>query len=162
VPIILVVQIRHAEPRDAAAIEALYRELVPGRPDIRVDPARIAEIAADPHNQLLVVDVDGQVSGTAFLTVCLDPMFGFQSYGVVENVVVADSQQGRGLGRMLMTAIEEQARRANCTMLMLLSSASRTGAHQFFMRIGFDSEEKRGFVKYLNRDPARRDSDAVV
>jgi N-acetylglutamate synthase-like GNAT family acetyltransferase len=149
------VTIRKAEPRDAAAIEALYRQLVPGNPDIRVDPARIEEIAADHHNRLLVVDIDGQVSGTAFLTVCLDPMFGFQSYGVVENFVVLSSQQGRGLGRILMDAVEQEARQAKCTKLMLLSSAFRTAAHQFFTHLGFDGEKKRGFVKYLNREQPR-------
>lgn len=150
--------IRKAEPRDAAAIEALYRQLVPENRDIRVDPARIEAIPADPHNRLLVVEIDNQVQGTAFLTICLDPMFGFQSYGVVENFVVLSSQQARGLGRMLMNGVEQEARQANCTKLMLLSSAFRTAAHQFFTHLGFDGEKKRGFVKYLNRDQPRRTS----
>jgi N-acetylglutamate synthase-like GNAT family acetyltransferase len=152
------VLIRQAETRDAAAIEALYQELVPGNPHIRVDPARIEAIAADPHNRLLVVEVDGQVCGTAFLTICLDPMFGFQSYGVVENFVVLASQHGRGLGRVLMGAVEHEARQEKCTRLMLLSSAFRSEAHQFFTHLGFDGEKKRGFVKYLNRDQSRPQS----
>ncbi len=147
--------IRQAETRDAGAIEALYRELVPGNLHIRVDPARIEEIAADPHSRLLVVEIDGQVCGTAFLTICLDPMFGFQSYGVVENFVVLAAQHGRGLGRGLMDAVEHEARQAKCTRIMLLSSAFRSEAHQFFTHLGFDGEKKRGFVKYLNRAQSR-------
>jgi N-acetylglutamate synthase-like GNAT family acetyltransferase len=142
---------RRAEPKDAPAIEALYRELIPGNPDIRVDPARIAEVAAAANDRLLVVEADDEVSATAFLTICLDPMFGFQSYGVVENFVVSAARRGQGLGRALMDAIEAEARHAESTKLMLLSSVSRTGAHQFFTRLGFDGEKKRGFVKYLNR-----------
>lgn len=37
--------------------------------------------------------------------------------------------------------------------IMLLSSSHRTGAHAFFERVGFISDKKRGFVKYL---PGRR------
>jgi hypothetical protein len=53
-----------------------------------------------------------------------------------------------------MTELEHIARAARCTKLMLLSSQARADAHRFFQRLGFDGERKRGFVKYLNRNPA--------
>ncbi len=51
----------------------------------------------------------------------------------------------------MMSEVERAARDAHCTKLMLLSSRARTDAHDFFLRLGFDGERKRGFVKYLNR-----------
>lgn len=144
-------QVRRAQPRDATAIEALYRLLVPGDGNISVSPDRIAALEEDPTNHLLVAALDGTVSGSAFLTICLDPMYGFQPYGVVENVIVLPSARRSGVGAALMTGLERAARDARCTKLMLLSSQSRVDAHQFFQRLGFDGERKRGFVKYLNR-----------
>jgi N-acetylglutamate synthase-like GNAT family acetyltransferase len=144
-------RVRRAHRQDAVAIESLYKLLVPGDRNISVAPDRIAALESDPANHLLVAEVDSRVSGSAFLTICLDPMYGFQPYGVVENVIVSPAARGCGVGAALMSEIERTARDARCTKLMLLSSISRAEAHQFFSRVGFDGERKRGFVKYLNR-----------
>jgi N-acetylglutamate synthase-like GNAT family acetyltransferase len=142
--------VRRAARGDAPAVEALYRSLVPGDANISVDPERVAALEHDTTNYLLVVEVGGVVSGTAFVTICLDAMYGFQPYGVIENVVVFPALRGQGAGAALMSAIEQVARGARCTKLMLLSTRSRGDAHAFFIKIGFDGERKRGFVKYLN------------
>jgi N-acetylglutamate synthase-like GNAT family acetyltransferase len=148
--------VRQARPEDAAAIEGLYRALVAGDENIRVDGQRIAQLEGDATNHLFVLEGEGAVRGTAFLTICLDPMYGFIPYGVVENVVVEASLRGAGAGRALMEAVEREARAARCTKLMLLSSAFRTDAHRFFARLGYDGEKKRGFIKYLNRSSGPR------
>ena len=106
--------VRPARVADTAAIHALYQVLVPGDPNIHVSAERIAQIAQDPHNTLLVVEMAGDVCGTAFLTICLDPMYGFQPYGVVENVIVSESARGQGAGRALSSALDEIARAARC------------------------------------------------
>jgi GNAT superfamily N-acetyltransferase len=148
-------QVRPAAPEDAAAVEALYRSLVPNDTNINVQPRRLAELQDDASNRLFVAEDAGAVCGTVFVTICRDPMYGFASYGVVENVIVAESARGRGVGRALLAAVEQHARAARCTKLMLLSSVARVEAHAFFQHLGFDGAKKRGFVKYLNR-PAPR------
>jgi len=149
--IIRPMEVRRARAGDAPIIEALYRLLVPGDGNIAVAPQRLTDLESDSENHLLVVEAAGQLCGSAFLTICLDPMYGFQPYGVVENIIVLPSARGQGAGRALMDAVEQAARGARCTKLMLLSSRSRTDAHAFFSRMGFDGERKRGFVRYLNR-----------
>jgi N-acetylglutamate synthase-like GNAT family acetyltransferase len=143
--------VRRARASDAAAIQALYRILVPGDRNIAVEPSRLAQLEHDAQNHLLVAEADGAVCGTVFLTLCLDCMYGFQPYGVVENVIVLEAARGRGAGRALLSDVERIARAAHCTKLMLLSSAVRVEAHAFFSHLGFDGARKRGFVKYLNR-----------
>ncbi len=124
-----------------------------GDENIHVDGRRIAELEAHPTNHLFVLEAEGAVQGTAFLTICLDPMYGFSPYGVVENVFVQPALRGTSAGRALMSAVEQEARAAHSTKLMLLSSLSRSDAHRFFLRLGFEGDKKRGFVKYLNRTP---------
>jgi N-acetylglutamate synthase-like GNAT family acetyltransferase len=143
--------VRRARPEDAPAITDLYRDLVPGDDNIHVDPERLRALGTDPHNQLLVVEVNGRVCGSALLTIALDAMYGDQPYGVLENLIVDHDRRGRGIGRVLMQAVDQAARAARCTKLMLLSTAGRVDAHRFFARVGYDGERKRGFVKYLNR-----------
>jgi N-acetylglutamate synthase-like GNAT family acetyltransferase len=148
-------RVRRARPEDAPAIETLYRMLVVGDENIRVDPARIKALEQHEASHLFVLETDSGVRGTAFLTICLDAMYGFCPYGVVENIVVETSMRRAGGGRGLMSAIEQVARAESCTKLMLLSSAARVDAHHFFSRLGFDGKKKRGFVKYLNRSEER-------
>ncbi len=145
--------IREARPDDALAIECLYRELVTN-PRIAVNPQRLAEIAADPRNFLLVAEDEppsDAVVGTVFMTVCPDPMFDDACYALLENVVVTTQARKRGVGRRLLEHAEVIARQERCNRLLLLSSSQRTDAHRFFQRAGFDGERKRGFVKYLLR-----------
>ena len=148
---ILHMRVRRARPEDAPAIETLYKMLVVGDENIRVDPARIRALEQHVGSHLFVLETESGVRGTAFLTICLDAMYGFRPYGVVENIVVETSMRRAGGGRELMGAIEQVARAESCTKLMLLSSAARVDAHQLFSRLGFDGKKKRGFVKYLNR-----------
>lgn len=140
--------IREAIPSDAKAIEALYKSFV-SNPAIDVRRERIEEIRADPCNFLLVAEHGGQLGGTAFFTICRDPMFAFRPYAVVENVVVMEGRRRKGIGRSLVQHIADIATRRECTKIMLLSSSYRTEAHSFFVRVGFDAEKKRGFVRYL-------------
>jgi N-acetylglutamate synthase-like GNAT family acetyltransferase len=142
--------IREASPSDASAVQGLYTSLV-SNPAVDVRADRIEEIRSDPCNFLLVVEDAGHLVGTAFLTVCRDPMFAFRPYAVVDNVVVLEGQRRTGIGRRLFQQVNEIATRLECTKIMLLSRSDRTDAHAFFVRIGFNAEKKRGFVKYLPR-----------
>jgi hypothetical protein len=84
-------QIREAGGRDTAAILRLYRQLVwPVAPEVEVDVRadRIEQIRSDLHNFLWVLESEEGVVGTAFVTLCLDPMHNRQPYAVLENFVI--------------------------------------------------------------------------
>jgi N-acetylglutamate synthase-like GNAT family acetyltransferase len=142
------VTIRHAVGSDSPAIAALYRQLNTGDQTIDVLTEQIDEIARDSRTLLLVAEIDRSVVGTALLTICLDAMYCRQPFAVLENVVVTATRRSSGIGTALLNAVEAAAVRADCSKLMLLSSAMRTDAHRFFASRGFDSQRKIGFVKY--------------
>jgi len=139
--------IRRAFARDAAAIEGLYRQLV-SNPAVSISPEHLAKLSASEHHFVLVAEQGGVVRGTALLSLCEDIMFGTQPFAVVENVVVNQSARSQGIGTGLLREVEALSKRANCSKVMLLSSAQRTEAHKFFERQGFVGTAKFGFVKY--------------
>lgn len=139
--------VRRAAEADAPAIEALYRELVADG-HIQVLPGHIAALAESSTTFLLVAKVEGTVYGTALLTLCPDVMYGTQPFGVIENIVVTQARRGNGIGRSLLSQIEQIAAHHDCSKLMLLSSRTRRDAHVFFQRCGFNGETKRAFMKY--------------
>lgn len=139
--------VRRARAGDAPAVAALYAELV-ANPAIDVQPARLAEIEADPRAALLVFEHAGELLGTVLVALCADAMFAGRPFAVAENIVVAAHARGRGIGAALLREAERFCLAADCSKLMLLSAAQRADAHAFFERLGYDGARKRGFVKY--------------
>lgn len=139
--------VREAVAEDAPAIQELYGQLV-GNPNIHVLPERIAEVGRDPMTKLLVAEAEGVVVGTVLVSLCSDVMFQKQPFALVENVVVSSLLRSGGIGAALMREVERLCQLAECSKIMLLSSAARVQAHQFFERAGYVGTSKKGFVKY--------------
>jgi N-acetylglutamate synthase-like GNAT family acetyltransferase len=140
--------VRTAQPSDAAEIKSLYAQLLQNSRGMAVEPQRLAAIADDPSNVLVVVECGGKLVATALLCLCLDPMFGSQPFSIIENVVVDAAYRKRGCGRALFEAIERVALEADCSKVMLLSDHFRSDAHGFFVSMGYSKGTKCGFVKY--------------
>lgn len=142
--------IREAEIKDQNAIQSLYQALCPDAP-VRVLPERIAELKQDPNNFLFGYEMDGNIIGTVFLTICLSPMFGTRDFGLIEYFIVDQKFRRRGIGRRLTEYVIQVCRERKCTRIILLSNDHRKEAHAFYESLGFDGTGKVGFVKYLNR-----------
>lgn len=135
-----------ATPADASSIADLYRDLVAGAP-VNVLPERIAEIANDPNTYLIVCDDEGEVIATALVALCNDVMFTKQPFAIIENVIVSKHCQREGVGKSLMDHIEAFCLAKDCSKIMLLSGSDNRNAHDFYTAMGYDPDEKLGFIK---------------
>lgn len=95
------------------------------------------EIEADPNNELIVAEIDGQVVGTLQLT--LTPSISFQGGKrcTVESVRVDAAHRGSGIGREMMLWAIERAKEKGCVSMQLTTNNERTDAHRFYERLGF-------------------------
>lgn len=149
-------RIRIAEPEDAAAITRLYVQLTQSAA-VHVQAAELARLRNDASTRVLVSVGDaGEVIATALLCFCADVMFGAQPFAVLENIVVDEAYRRANVGSQLLTEIERLCEARDCSKIMLLSSAHRTSAHEFFERQGFTGATKRGFVKYRRQFSAAK------
>jgi GNAT superfamily N-acetyltransferase len=139
--------VRRATALDAPQIARLYAMLVTN-PAMHVLPERLAEIAGHPSTALFVFEANGILLGTVLVSLCADVMFGRRPFAVVENIVVDEAARGLRIGDRLLQAVDKFCLAADCSKIMLLSSASRESAHRFFERSGYSGTAKRGFVKY--------------
>jgi N-acetylglutamate synthase-like GNAT family acetyltransferase len=139
--------IRRATKNDAESIAALYRELVPGAP-VSVLPERIDTIAQDPNTHLLVCDDKGEIIATLLLSLCQDAMFNRQPFALIENVIVGADYQREGVGKSLMDYIEAFCLEQDCSKIMLQTGSDNRNARDFYTAMGYDPDEKIGFVKY--------------
>lgn len=95
-------------------------------------------VAADPNQHLVVADRGGDVVGTMQLTVVPGLSRRGTTRSIVEAVRVAGSERGTGLGTQLMEWAVEESRRLGCRLVQLTSDATRTDAHRFYERLGFE------------------------
>lgn len=93
-------EIRIAEDFDAIALNKLYLELTDDV-NVSVDSSHLQQLRENKTNRIYVAEFNGEVVGTIFVTICLDPMYGDQPFAVFENFIVTTGYRGQGLGKLL-------------------------------------------------------------
>ncbi|WP_406311593.1 GNAT family N-acetyltransferase [Streptosporangium sp. NBC_01639] len=94
-------------------------------------------IDADPNNELIVAELDGEVVGTMQLTY----IPGISRRGAlrmqIEAVRITSALRGRGLGRQMMEWAVERGRARGCALVQLTTDKTRKDAHRFYDSLGF-------------------------
>ena len=139
-----VIAIRPAVEADLPRIVELLLELSLDDPREDLGPPlptayrdTFREIQADPRQQLVVLEADGQVIGTLTLIVVPHLSYRGRPFAVVESVVVDAGARSAGYGEQLMRYAIAEARRAGCHRISLTSNKRRSDAHRFYERLGF-------------------------
>jgi GNAT superfamily N-acetyltransferase len=133
--------IRPATRSDVPAIVAMLADdpLGAGR-EQPGDPAYLAAFDAlrdDPRHLLVVADVAGEPVGTLQLTFIPGLSRRGATRAQIEAVRVRADLRGGGLGEQLITWAIDTAREHGCAIVQLTTDASRTDAHRFYRRLGF-------------------------
>ncbi|MGI5154231.1 N-acetyltransferase family protein [Microbispora sp. CA-102843] len=143
---------RTARREDVPAIVAMINEdpitaarPSPGEPDYH---AAFEEVDADPRNELIVVESDGEVVGTMQITYIPGLSRRGGERALIEAVRVAVPYRNRGIGREMMRWAIERARERGCALVQLTSDKARTEAHRFYGSLGFAASHE-GFKLLL-------------
>ncbi|MBG0826515.1 GNAT family N-acetyltransferase [Planomonospora sp. ID67723] len=111
--------------------------------------AAFEAIAADPNNELVVAERDGEVVGTMQLTY----IPGISRRGAlrlqIEAVRVTAALRGRGIGRKMMEWAIERGRERGCAVVQLTTDKRRKDAHRFYDSLGFAASHE-GFKLALD------------
>jgi GNAT superfamily N-acetyltransferase len=120
------------------------------------DPTDLVPYRAALHDAarhpggVVVVEVGGEVVGVCQLIVFRQLQARGGLCAEVESVHVHPDHRGRGLGRLLMGAVIQQARELGCYRVQLTSNNERTDAHRFYESLGFRPSHQ-GFKLQLPR-----------
>jgi GNAT superfamily N-acetyltransferase len=153
------VHFRLATRSDVPAIVALLEddEISRGRERLVPEDADAAlwrafeEIDADPRNELIVADRDGEVVGTCQLTFTPGLSRGGAERMTIEAVRVARTLRGQGVGRDMMRWALDRARERGCALAQLTTDKRRTDAQRFYESLGF-TPSHIGMKRRVDRD----------
>jgi N-acetylglutamate synthase-like GNAT family acetyltransferase len=141
----IAVVVRLARREDVGAIVRLLADDVLGAARERVeDPVApvylraFDDMAAQPGNQLLVAERDGDVIGCLQLTILTGLSRQGMRRGLLEAVRVSARYRGARVGEQLVLEAIARARAAGCGLVQLTSDATRVDAQRFYERLGFE------------------------
>jgi ribosomal protein S18 acetylase RimI-like enzyme len=103
--------------------------------------AQLTEMIESPAITLFIARddaADNRIVGSLTLALFRIPT-GRRAW--IEDVVVDDSQRGKGIGEALTRAALEAARQAGATTVDLTSRPSREAANRLYQRVGFERRE---------------------
>ena len=151
----MTVVIRDAEEGDLERLRELYAQLAPsgdspepGGPQRSL--AALEEITAREGVRLLVLETEGRVEGSVVLVIVPNLTHEGRPWAVIEHMIVDESRQGTGMGRLLIRRVEDIVAEAGCYKLQFLSAWRRKDtAHPFYEAMGYESPA-RGFRKHFS------------
>lgn len=108
---------------------------------------RLALLLDHPEYAAIVAEISGEVAGLVLLH--LERGLEHDApYGRVMGLVVGERWRRAGLGRLLMQRAEGWCEARGANRVVLTSASRRTGAHDFYRRIGYHATGVR-FAKHL-------------
>ncbi|MFH8404577.1 GNAT family N-acetyltransferase [Streptomyces sp. NPDC018019] len=138
------IEIRRAREDDIPAIVAMLADDPLGATretpdDLAPYHAAYKQLAADPHQHLVVAVRDHRPVGTLQLTVVPGLSRRGSSRSIIEAVRIHSDERGGGLGTRLIEWAVDESRALGCRLVQLTSDATRIDAHRFYERLGFEA-----------------------
>lgn len=115
-------------------VKQLFKQL-----NANIDQLPLAKVLAEGDNIIFVLcHIDGSVVGMASMAL-YKVISGHK--GMVEDVVVDEGHRGKGIGRKLMEALLEEAKKRNLDEILLFSGHHRLPAIGLYKSLGFKQKE---------------------
>ncbi|NNN31921.1 GNAT family N-acetyltransferase [Streptomyces sp. S3(2020)] len=137
-------EIRAAVAADVPAIVAMLADDPLGAQrespdDLAPYLTALERLVTDPNQHLVVAVREDRVVGTLQLTIIPGLSRRGSTRSIIEGVRIHADERGSGLGTRLIEWAVDESRRQNCQLVQLTSDATRTDAHRFYERLGFEA-----------------------
>ncbi|MEV6167743.1 GNAT family N-acetyltransferase [Streptomyces sp. NPDC051954] len=137
-------EIRPATGDDVPAIVAMLADDPLGAQrespeDLAPYLAALERLRDDPNQHLVVAVREGRIVGTMQLTIIPGLSRKGAIRSIIEAVRIQADERGSGLGTRLIEWTVDESRRQGCQLVQLTSDSSRTDAHRFYERLGFEA-----------------------
>lgn len=136
---------------DAEALREINAEQLGYDVPLTVTMRQMKKLLKEPEKNFFLVYEDpiskkaaGYVHAESYESIFSDPMFNIMA------LAVSKYAEKRGIGKALMTGVEEEAKRRGISAIRLNSAEYRVEAHRLYEHIGYHSDKmQKRFLKIL-------------
>ena len=90
--------------------------------------------------------LEGKIIGTCTVNLCANLSWSGRPYAIIENVIVAPSHQGKGIGKAVLNFAQNFAQESGCYKVALMTGSKKPETLKFYEEAGF-SGNKTGFQR---------------
>ncbi|MBE6930011.1 MAG: GNAT family N-acetyltransferase [Ruminococcaceae bacterium] len=142
--------VRNLEKRDLPQLAELYRQFWGEPSDVAGMERQFELMQRENTHIILVYEAEGKVVGSVMGVVCRELYGDCRPFLTVENMIVDKHHRRAGVGRSLLSALEDAARGRDCTQMILVTEKNRADACGFYEKYGFQTDTT-GYKKKLQR-----------
>lgn len=133
--------IREAKESDLITIRELTLELIETMGDTEgIDIKLIAEncqnLLSEANSHILVAEIEGIIVGFVNFTTRKTILHRGLS-GLIDELIVAESYHGKGIGRQLLSIAIEKGRKLGCCEVEVSTEKTNIKAREFYIQCGF-------------------------
>lgn len=141
--------IRDMEERDLNEVASLYELLMEEESNIENMIKQFSALKNNKSYILMVAEEEGKIAGTVMGVTCITMVSNFNSFLVIEDLIVDKNYRGKGIAKGMMLELEKRAKEADCSYAILLSGKQRKEAHKLYESLGYGEDGARGFRKFF-------------
>jgi ribosomal protein S18 acetylase RimI-like enzyme len=135
------VLIREAKESDLLTIGKLTLELIEamgstGGIDIKLIAENCRNLLSEVNSHILVAEIEGMVAGFVNFTTRKTILHRGLS-GLIDELIVAKSYRGKGIGKQLLSSAIEKSRQLGCCEVEVSTEKTNIKAKEFYRQYGF-------------------------
>lgn len=149
----IVPRIRTAEKNDLEKILELYHALTEDPEDkisLKEGIEKFAKLKTYPDYKLYVAEYNDEIVGTFALLIMDNLAHRGEPSSIVEDVVIRNDMQGKGIGKEMMNFAMDISKKKGCYKMVLSSQLRRENAHKFYESLGFKKHGYSFAVEFKN------------
>ncbi|HAJ32206.1 MAG TPA: hypothetical protein DCK79_02365 [Candidatus Atribacteria bacterium] len=133
--------IREAKASDLLAIKKLMLELIEAMGntegiDIKLIAENCRNLLSEVNSHILVAEIEGVIVGFVNLATRKTILHRGLS-GLIDELIVAKSYRGKGVGRQLLSSAIEMSRQLGCCEVEVSTEKTNIKAREFYRQCGF-------------------------
>lgn len=141
--------IRNLQQNDLENLIPLYKEFWDEDSDLLKMKETYKQIVKDPNHIILTAVEKGILIGTISGIVCRSLYGDCSPFLVIEDFIITEKYRGKGIGKKLLSAIEEAGKVKGCNQAILVTETNRKDAQRFYESCGFPAGKNVGYKKSL-------------
>ena len=142
--------LRNLKAADVEAVCVINKEALGYTFSPEETASQLAKLSQDSHHYLLGYEDDTSHELVGYIHAeVYESLYSNAGFNILALAVVPQ-MQGKGIGKVLLHGLEQEAEKRGYKFIRLNSADHRLGAHAFYERVGYtcDKMQKR-FIKFI-------------